>query len=153
MPSAWACATQDAVFEIFDEGARAVGQSLRCTGRPEQEVGVEEDLHSPPSNSNSISSAPMRSKSPGTEICPARNPVRRAPDAGASRAMTLTIRFARAGDDERLSVGRSLDETREVGLGFVHVDGTHGWRLLDLVSLGVCAAGDLRHATGRRPTT
>ena len=33
--------------------------------------------------------------------------------------------LARARNDEGLTVGGSLDETREMGLGFVHVECTH----------------------------
>ena len=48
-------------------------------------------LHPPPSNWASISSEPIRSKSPGATICPSRKPIRRtAPDSGASTATTLT---------------------------------------------------------------
>ena len=55
-------------------------------------MSVKEETHAPPSSNVSISSAPIRSKSGGTEILPARNPIRHtAPGSGASTATTLTI--------------------------------------------------------------
>lgn len=48
------------------------------TGRtgPQEQMGIKQQLHSLPSNSRSISSLPMRSKSSGTVIWPVEKPNR-----------------------------------------------------------------------------
>src|SRR5207244_1382794 len=37
----------------------------------------------------------------------------------------LDQRLAGLGDDERLALGGTVDQSRQMGLGFVHVDGAH----------------------------
>src|SRR5579883_895496 len=67
---------QQVGISIRDQRARFLGQPLRFSSRPQQEMSIEQKLHRPPPNSSSISSAPMRSKSSGTAICPAMKPSR-----------------------------------------------------------------------------
>ena len=83
-------------------------------------------LHPPPSNWASISSEPLRSKSPGATICPSRKPIRRtAPDSGASTATTLTTGLPAREMMNGSPIGRSINQTRKLPLGFFHADGAH----------------------------
>ena len=109
---------------------------------------IEKTLHSPSGNMAWISRAPMPSKSSGTEIRPARNPIR-FPDSGASRATTLT-----AGLPARAMMNGSpstacLDETREVGLGFAHVDDAHETASSRPGPHSLTRLGDRRKRAGR----
>src|SRR5579863_8924286 len=59
---------------------------------PQQQMRIEEQLHFPPENMCSISASPIRSKSSGTEICPAMNPSRLSSfPTGTSTAVTFTM--------------------------------------------------------------
>src|SRR4030095_1636956 len=69
--------------------ARRRRETLRLTGRPEQELGVQQQLHPSLPNRAAISASPMRLKSSGTAISPARKPSR-CGVGGASSATTFT---------------------------------------------------------------
>lgn len=72
------CSTErQVVVGILDlsEGGRR--ELVGLARRPEQKMGIEQKFHASPPNSFSISSPAMRSKSSGTENCPAINPTRR----------------------------------------------------------------------------
>lgn len=52
------------------------GEPFRLSRRPKEELRIEQKLHAPMPNNAAISRSPMRSKSSGTTISPARKPRR-----------------------------------------------------------------------------
>src|SRR4051794_40577925 len=83
------CAEDRLVARIAYESAGSLGKALWEHGRPQEQMGVQQQSHGSPSNIAEISASPMRSKSSGTEKSPTRNPNRRGA-VGASNAVTFT---------------------------------------------------------------
>src|SRR5579863_351193 len=82
-------AEHEIVVQVLDQRPRRVRKSFRLDRAPNQKVRVEEQLHSSPLNSASISSCAIVSKSSGTVNAPRMKP-RRLGAAGASIGTTLT---------------------------------------------------------------
>src|SRR5579863_8702427 len=83
-------AEHEIVVQVLDQRPRRVRKSFRLDRAPNENVGVEEQLHSSsPLNIASISSCPIVSKSSGTVNAPRMKP-RRFGAAGASIGTTLT---------------------------------------------------------------
>src|SRR5690606_15787736 len=80
-------AEEQLVARVFQELACSRGEPLGLAGRPEQGLGIEQELHSPVPNRRPISASPITSKSSGTASSPARKP-RRCGAGGASSAVT-----------------------------------------------------------------
>src|SRR6185312_16360580 len=76
---------------IFYEVARCLRETVGLTGRPKQQMRIEQQLHKSPWNSFSTSPLPIWSKSSGTDTWPVRNPTRfTCPASGAPNAITFT---------------------------------------------------------------
>src|SRR5262249_36798049 len=62
---------------ILEQAARLSRQPVRLARRPQQQMRVDQQVHLSPRKVRSMVSCPMRSKSSGTAISPARKPRRR----------------------------------------------------------------------------
>ncbi len=119
-------AEQQLVFRRLDQGARLRRQAAGTSGRPQQQMGVQQQLHVPPPNSRSISASPIRSKSSGTAICPAMKPNRRrCPASGALNAMTLTSGLPALAITNGSPWAACSTSREQLRLRLVDVDGLH----------------------------
>src|SRR5215469_4557619 len=89
------CRTEyEHVLGVIEQFAGLGRELFRLPCRPQKNMRVQQEFHYSTPNSLPISSCPIRSKSSGTDILPARNPNRRiSPGEGESSATTFTIGF------------------------------------------------------------
>ena len=120
-----------AASPALQAGPPLVRQPLGNPCCPKEHMGVQKEIHSPSSNSR-----PRSPWNPYDRSLQAPKSCRPENRFGASLQNIrrfdgnrhLDHRFAtrpRRAMDEGLTIGGSLDETRKVRLGFVHIDGTH----------------------------
>jgi len=100
-------------------------KTLELPATPQQQMRIQQQLHSQASLSNNaaIPCSPMRSKSSGTLISPRRKPSRRTrPGSGASKWTTFTNGLPAFAMTKGSPRTRLLDQSREVRLGVVDID-------------------------------
>src|SRR4051812_28903488 len=79
------------VVRVAQETAGLAGKLIGLARCPDQDMGIQQELHRAVPNRRPISFSPIRSKSSGTFSRPAMKPSRRTwPAEGASSATTLT---------------------------------------------------------------
>src|SRR5690606_10272332 len=88
LPQTCRAETERVAF-VANHPSRGRRQLLRLAGGPEQQMGIQQQLHAQAPKSLAMASVPMLSKSSGTSISPARKP-KRFGVAGASSAVTFT---------------------------------------------------------------
>jgi hypothetical protein len=78
-------------FGRLDQLSRRGRQAWRTGCGPQQQVRIKQQLQRGSPNSVSMAPAPILSKSTGTAICPARNPMRFGPPSGLSTGASFAI--------------------------------------------------------------